>query len=125
MRSYAKQKDKEAKITANEPPNRRVRSITMDFSQNAELPTLNGEQPGDTYYLTPLIVKIFGISDAMHESDKLDAYVYSEADGKAGGNEVTSFFYTSTLTTMVCSQRVTRNSISWLTTAGVRTRIGW
>ena len=49
------------------------------------------EQPGETYYYSPLNVFIFGICD--HATEILSAYVYQEGEGKKGGNNVTSLLY--------------------------------
>ena len=60
----------------------------MDYAQNLALPSYNLEQPGDTYYLTPLSVFCFGIVD--QKLDKLTAYIYKESFAKKGGNNVSS-----------------------------------
>ena len=62
----------------------------MDFSQNIYLPNFGGNQPGDTYYYSPLNIYQFGIVDCSDGSDTLYSYVYSEGDGKKGGNNVVS-----------------------------------
>ena len=62
-----------------------------DYCQNLDLPHFGNEQPGDTYYFSPLTVNVFGIAD--HSNDLLNAYVYTEATGKKGGNNVVSLIY--------------------------------
>ena len=64
--------------------------LVADYSQNLGLPHFGGEQPGDTYYYSPLAVYIFGIVDASCSPDKLYAYGYTEDIGAKGGNNVAS-----------------------------------
>ena len=52
------------------------------------LPSFASEQPGATYYYSPLNVYVFGVVDAA--IDKLYAYMYMEDIGKKGGNNVAS-----------------------------------
>ena len=61
-----------------------------DYCQNLSLPHFGGEQPGDTYYFSPLFVYVFGVADVAGEKAKLRAYGYNEGDGAKGGNNVAS-----------------------------------
>jgi hypothetical protein len=61
-----------------------------DYCQKLELPSFCSQQPGDTYYLSPLTVNCFGAVDCSNEKDHLYAYVYHEGEGKCGGNNVAS-----------------------------------
>ena len=45
-----------------------------DYSQNFELPWFGNEQPGQTYYYSPLGIYIFGM--ANYATDVLTAYVW-------------------------------------------------
>ena len=38
-------------------------TLTMDMSQNGNIPSLSGDQCGDFYYMSPLTEFIFGIVD--------------------------------------------------------------
>ena len=60
----------------------------MDYCQNLELPHVGGEQVGDTYYYSPIAIYCLGIVDAA--INQLYAYVYSEANGRKGGNNTSS-----------------------------------
>ena len=51
-----------------------------DYCQNLDMPHFGGEQPGDTYYFSPLTVNVFGVCD--YATELLNAYVYTEAEGK-------------------------------------------
>jgi hypothetical protein len=59
-----------------------------DYCQNLGLPHFGGEQPGDTYYYSPLNVFCFGNVDASCSPEELYAYGYSEDVGAKGGNNV-------------------------------------
>ena len=59
-----------------------------DYCQNMALPHFGGEQPGETYYFSPLGVYCFGMVDPT--VDKLYAHLYSEGQGQKGGNNVAS-----------------------------------
>ena len=62
-----------------------------DYCQNLDLPHFGCEQPGETYYYSPLSVSVFGLAD--HATEVLDAHVYTEATGKKGGNNVSSLIF--------------------------------
>jgi hypothetical protein len=71
-------------------------TFVVDFGQNMELPSFNGEQPGSTYYYSPLSVYNLGMVDQSHkdcdgiECDHMHAHVYHEGIGKKGENNVCS-----------------------------------
>jgi hypothetical protein len=52
------------------------------------IPNFAGEQPGATYYYSPMSCYVFGVVDAS--TDKLSAWMYTEAMAKKGGNNVAS-----------------------------------
>ena len=62
-----------------------------DYSQNMALPWFGNEQPGVTYYYSPLSIYIFGM--ANYATEHLYAYVYDEGEGAKGGNNVSSLVY--------------------------------
>ena len=64
--------------------------ITFDFAQNLQLPYFGEEQPGDTYYFSPLSLNVFGIVDHSPETDHLYGFLYHEGEGKKGANNVAS-----------------------------------
>ena len=57
----------------------------MDYSQNLYLSNFEDEQPGDTYYYSPLNVYQSGIVDVSTGKDLLHSYTYIEVEGKEGG----------------------------------------
>ena len=67
--------------------------LVADYMQNLDMPHFGGEQPGDTYYFSPLTINGFGVVDYCVEV--LDAYIYTEAEGKKGGNNVVSLLHKS------------------------------
>jgi hypothetical protein len=88
QRYMYQRKKKEAKDTMNEPPSNRVLTYVADYAQNMYLPNFASEQPGATYYYSPLSAFCFGIVDG--DVDTLTAWVYTEEDAKKGGNNVAS-----------------------------------
>lgn len=55
----------------------RRRVLTIDMGQNLNLPNFEGEQPGDTYYMSPLTVLLFGVVENATEDgyDRMNAYI--------------------------------------------------
>ena len=70
---------------------RRKYSFCSDYCQNIDIPHFGREQPGETYYYSPLNVSCFGCCDFMTE--KFNAFLYNEGEGKKGGNNVCSLLY--------------------------------
>ena len=64
--------------------------ITFDFAQNLQLLHFGEEQPGDTYYFSPLSLHVFGIVNHSPEKDHLHGFLYHEGEGKKGSNNVAS-----------------------------------
>ncbi len=62
-----------------------------------ELPVFNAEQPGATYYYSPMTVNNHGMVDHAHVytdgmvSEHMHCHVYTDAVGKKGANNVASF----------------------------------
>jgi hypothetical protein len=64
--------------------------LVADYAQNLGLPHFGGEQPGDTYYYSPLAVYCFGLVDASQSPEQLHCFGYTEDEGAKGGNNVAS-----------------------------------
>ena len=62
------------------------------MGQNLCLPNFEAEQPGDTYYLSPLTVLLFGVVEkAMADGfDRMNAYIWREFEGDQGVNNIAS-----------------------------------
>lgn len=90
QRKLANKKIKEAILDANKQNKERSLTFIADYSQNMEVPFFGESQPGDTYYFTPLKVNVFGIVDCSVQGGALSAHVYTEGQGKKGGNNVAS-----------------------------------
>lgn len=75
--------------TKDFPPNERTYLFYFDYAQNLECPYFGHEQPGETYYYSPLSISTFGICDGSHD-DYLHAFCYHEGEGQKGGNNVVS-----------------------------------
>ena len=56
-----------------------------------DLPHFDSEQPGETYYCSPLNISCFGIADLV--PDVLDAFIYNGGEGKKGGNNLCSLIF--------------------------------
>jgi hypothetical protein len=72
-------------------------TFVVDYGQNMELPSYKDEQPGITYYYSPLSIYNLGIVDHAHRyndgrgvSEHLHCHVYHEGVGKKGANNVAS-----------------------------------
>ena len=75
------------------PFKQRTHCLTIDMGQNLGLPNMEAEQVGDTYYFTPLTVFVFGVNDDSRPdgtSDQMNAYIWTEGDGKRGANNIAS-----------------------------------
>ena len=122
--------DSAASKDTNDVPiqqSQRSRVFVGDYCQKLELPSFCSQQPGDTFYLSPLTVNCFGAVDCSNEKDQLYAYVYHEGEGKCGGNNVASLV----LETLKKTGLLNRNnppgkSLTFvLITAQVRTKMAW
>ena len=75
----------------------RTYTFVVDYGQNMELPVYNKEQPGCTYYYSPLSVYNLGVVNHAHFYDNnrkygphLHAHVYHEGVARKGANNVAS-----------------------------------
>eukprot|EP00957_Ditylum_brightwellii_P134810 10278462-Ditylum_brightwellii.AAC.1 len=68
------------------------RVLTINMGQNLNLPNFKGEQPGDTFYLSPLTVLLFGVVDNATENGNghMNAYIWQEFEGERGANNIAS-----------------------------------
>jgi hypothetical protein len=73
-------KKEEAKLHAamDMPQEQRTYTFVADFAQNMYIPNFAAEQPGATYYYSPLNVYPFGVVDASTTPTMLTAFVFSE-----------------------------------------------
>ena len=62
-----------------------------DYSQNLDMPHFGSEQPGDTYYFSPLGIYVFGIVKASAVPSTLRCFYYKEGFEKRG--ETMSLLY--------------------------------
>ena len=100
VRAYQIQRDESKRIIslarndiANHLPSLfRRKVLTIDMGQNLNLPNFEGEQPGDTYYLSPLTVLLFGVVNNATEDgmDRMNAYTWQEFEGDRGANNIAS-----------------------------------
>ena len=78
-------------LNGNIPFQNRRFAYCSDYCQNMDLPHFGSEQPGETYYYSPLNINCFGVTDLS--TDVLDAFLYHEGEGKKGGNNVCSLLF--------------------------------
>ena len=71
----------------------RCYTFVADFAQNMYLPNFASEQPGATYYFSPLNVYPFGVVDPSGEESQLLVHIYIEGEAKKGGNAVASMIW--------------------------------
>jgi hypothetical protein len=71
-------KKEAAKQTRDLPPSQRTYCFVCNFAQNMYLPNFAAEQPGATYYYSPLNVYPFGIVDCTKEPSELTALMFYE-----------------------------------------------
>jgi hypothetical protein len=82
--------------TAKKDHSRRVYTFVVDYGQNMELPVYNKEQPGCTYYFSPLSIFNLGVVNHAHVyddgcmSERLHCHMYHKGVGKKGANNVAS-----------------------------------
>jgi len=82
--------------TAEKDHSEKVYTFVVDYGQNMELPSYNSEQPGCTYYFSPLTVFNLGVVNHAHTyndgrvSEHMHAHLYHEGVGKKGANNVAS-----------------------------------
>ncbi len=82
--------------TAKKDHSEKVHTFVVDYGQNMELPSYNSEQPGTTYYFSPLTVLNLGVVNHTHMyndgrvSEHMHAHLYHEGVGKKGANNVAS-----------------------------------
>jgi hypothetical protein len=88
QRLLYQQKRSEAIATKDATTTERVLCYVADYAQNMYLPNFASEQPGATYYYSPMSCYCFGVVDASR--DHLSAWLYTEDVAKKGGNNVAS-----------------------------------
>ena len=93
QRDFFNTKKELAKSTAHLPQEERVFTFVADFAQNMYIPNFAAEQPGATYYYSPLNVFPFGIVDGSTDPTQLTAHVFYEGECKKGGNSVASMLW--------------------------------
>ena len=68
------------------------KALTIDTSQNLCLPSFEGKQPGDTYYMSSLTVLILSaVNNSTYDGQyRMNAYIWREFEGDCGQNNITS-----------------------------------
>jgi len=71
----------------------KVWTFVADYAQNMYIPNFSQEQPGETYYYSPMNAYVFGVACTSYTPTKLVAHVYLEDQSGKGSNNVTSLLY--------------------------------
>ena len=61
-----------------------------DYAQNLQLTCFGEDQPGDTFYFSPLNIHVFGIVNHSPEHDQMHGYLHHEGEGKKGTYNIAS-----------------------------------
>ena len=93
QREFVNEKREEAFNDRDKPLSERCITLVADFAQNAYVPNMNSEQPGETYYMSPVNAYIFGVADVANKPTTLTAHTFIEGDGVKGGNTVASLLW--------------------------------
>jgi hypothetical protein len=94
QREFFNLKKLEAKADVGKPRAEQCHTYVADYCQNMGIPHFGSEQPGETYYMSPLNVYTFGVVDCSTVPSHLAAYVYLEGEAnKKGGNSVVSLIW--------------------------------
>lgn len=94
QRQYYQDAKTLSRTTAHLPPSQRSLCIVADYAQNMGVPSFGYEQPGETYYYSPMNAYCFGVVDCtVTLEDHLHAYIYMEDQAKKGGNNVASLLW--------------------------------
>ncbi len=94
QRQLYQEKVEKARRTVEKVHLERTYTFVVDYGQNMELPIFNSEQPGATYYYSPMTVNNLGMVDHAHiypdgtVGEHMHCHVYTDAVGKKGANNV-------------------------------------
>ncbi len=80
------------------PHSEKTFTFVVDYGQNMQLPVFNQEQPGTTYYYSPVNIYNLGVvdhayvgnGDHKNPQEHIPSHVYHEGIGKKGANNVCS-----------------------------------
>ena len=94
-----------------ECPDDRHDMFVADFSQNITLPWYGSDQPGDTYYYSPLNINLFGVYNCG--SGIMNAFLYPQYESTKGANDVCSLLWLTLLKTGINPDcKVTRKKLT-------------
>ncbi len=96
---YCKVADKAINVVKLKKPHNECTSmLVVDYGQNMKIPFFNQEQPGTTYYYSPLNIYNLGVVDHAHVAssdynnpkEHMHTHVYHEGVARKGANNVCS-----------------------------------
>ena len=93
QRELANEKRKEAFDDRDKVMGEPCITLVADFAQNAYVPNMCSEQPGETYYMSPVNAYIFGVADCSNKPTTLTAHCFMEGEAVKGGNTVASLLW--------------------------------
>ena len=77
QRTLYRDKVDAARMSVNKPHSESTYTFVVDYGQNMELPVFNKEQPGCTYYYSPMTVTNLRIVDHAHKYETSTGYTVS------------------------------------------------
>ena len=92
-----------------EYPENRHDMFVADFSQNITLPWYGSDQPGDTYYYSPLNINLFGVYNCG--SKMFNAFLYPQYESTKVGDDVCSLLWLTLLKNGI-NPKVTRKNLT-------------
>jgi len=69
--------------------------FVADYAQNITLPWYGSDQPGDTYYYSPLNINVFGVYNCG--SKHMNSFLYPQYESGKGGDDVCSLLWLNLL----------------------------
>ena len=86
-------KKAEAQATLLLPATKRTCTFVADYSQNCCVLCFAGEQPGETYYYSPMTTYVFGVADCVYQRTIMSVYAYLEIESGKGGNNLATMLW--------------------------------
>lgn len=91
QKEFAKKKIELARLDQSITPGlsrKKIITLVMDYCMNLDIPHVGNEQPGDTYYFSPIWLYCLVIVNVGIQ--RLFYFVYDESQGGKGGNNTAS-----------------------------------
>ena len=96
-----------------------------DYAQCLKIPQYHSDQPGETYFISPMSINLFGIYNC--DTDKMNAFIYPAYESGKGGDDVCSLLWINLKNNVliIVLKLVGENSLLYLIIVQDRIRTGW